>query len=589
MSRELTWVDIDDFTPGLRSIYTAKMPPGVGDPDGSVGCIATTTGGLSGLPASSVALQAGNILAHDDPTTNVHVVGFKAIPATRLQGTGEDPNASSLAGPNHDRNRNNDPALGATHFDSIFLIATESLNTTSGVHEWCYSVHGPSLGSDTIVIDETSSVVNDVVAFARSPIIFTTNTGDNLDPEYPTDPLYPFRAGKPTSFVSRGILRGISETGVGAAEFCNSTFMFPDITDPADSYFTQWREIGNALGVGSGNFMVSHQSRVLVMRDYGNGAWTLAGTGFAGAAPWTTFQAQWSGPNVANQDPTITGATALGTLPYAAGTMASLTASDLLIITQNNGAVLVQGDLNSPTVRYLPGVVSTAGLQCDGASTSLGFVYGVGAGGVYSWQGTDGSALLSPNLPDQFWVGESTSLLWNHKGSFAQWGDWILAPNGWVMDTVSGAWWRIDADTFPAINWQVNGAFAFGAPAAYNDTTQTTAVKGFNKLSRRAAWTWMSHPFVITAHRRVHVRELVLIARLTEGTEASLSVDLLSDTGATVTYEFTVDSGITKAIRLQASFQAYNLKATIRATAGQVEVYGLRIGFDERQEEVVTQ
>ncbi len=586
MSRELQWIDIDDFTPGLRKINTAKMPPGVADPDLTVGCIATSTGGLTGLPGTTVSdpVAAADIPSHTSPLTEVHVVGFKAVPSTRIQATAVNPQAQSVgSGAEIDR----DNSGTSTHYDSMFLIATESIQT-SGDREWVYSVASPNQGTSTLVIDDTMAVPSAIHAFARSPIIYTTSTGDPTDGTYPSDPLYPYRAGKPTSFVSRQPLRRIDETGL-ALDAAWTTFMYPDITDPAGSFFTTFRDL-DSLGLGGARHMVAHQARVLLMHEAVVGSWTNASAGSSGAMPNANYLAQWSVPNQSIQDSAISGAISFGPSPYDVGTMASLTASDLLIITQNDGAILVQGDVNSPSVRLLPGVPSTAGLQCDGASTQVGFVYGVGAGGVYAWQGTDGAVLLSPNLEDQFWVSDSAALMWNHKGSFAQWGDWLLAPNGYLMDFATGAWWRIDNAAKPAINWGVNGAFAFGALASYDGTdANATVVRAFNKFSRRSTWTWTSHPFVVTAHRRVHVRELVLVARLVSGTTGTVDVDLISDTGATVTYSFTVDSGITKAIRLQASFQAMNLRTSIRSTSGQLECYGLRVGYDERQDEVSVQ
>lgn len=581
-TEDLKWLDIDDFTPGIHQIYSSKMPPGAAR-DTTQGCIAGTRSGLTGLPIEDFDWHPTQSIGSGSATWQI--AGILIIPATKstdpteiAYGAGLSINASASA----------DDSVTAHHSVGCYIAfeRVTSTPTRRNVLLLGAFIVNPAAPPTSEINDSEESLPVVDTDIAHTYLSYTRSIGDKNGAFARSIT----EVGTPVVVACAVSLWSPSEIAVG--NDANYLIMTPDPTDlpniggPTILDFGSPSAITPSPPMAEGRMLI-HQNRILTARyrfygPYGN---TFLLT--QDAAPSTNDSIQWTQVNCVNKEYEQ----AFGDKPYGFGAWGSLTASDLLMITHGDGAILVQGDLNAPTVRKLPGVVGTAGLECEGVNTPVGFVYGVGAGGVYSWQGADGSTYLSPQMSDQFWVSATASKHRNHKGSFARWGNWVLTPNGFLMDLDTKGWWRIDGSTRPVINWQVspNGAHAYGSPADYNPASAPTqyAVKGFNRFIRRTTWLWESHPFIATAHRRINIRELVLIVRATS--TSSIRVTFKDDDATEYASTIPVTAkDITQAIRVPLAVDVYNMSVKIESLSGNSEVYGLRIGYVDRQNQPLT-
>ncbi len=572
MSRDdLQYIEIQDFTPGIHEIYSSQMPPGTAL-NTTQGCYASPRHGLTGLPSNDFS-YIPNPLSFVEAEI-WQIVGFLVIPATTSKDNGD---VAYGEGRFLNVSPNTEDSVTAHHSVAMYIAYERVTSTPERLNtlKFLAVVANPTTPPETSIKDTTGTMDVLDTDVSHTHIVYTRNIGDKngSGARDPTEP------GTPVVVAS---FRGLSD----ATESISSGYMImtPDPTDLPNAMSPTTLDFGEGSSVTpplyDGERILIHQGRILTAVSQFYGRYGDDSVATDDAAPITNDLIYWTESNCANRD----FGQPFSDRPYGFGVWESLTASDLFIITHGDGAILVQGDLNAPVVRRFPGVTGTAGLECNGALTPIGFVYGVNGSGIYAWQGADSSKFLSPQLSDQFWVSQSASKHRNHKGTLARWGNWVLIPNGWMLDLDTGGFWRIDNDTRPVINWQVSpsGTHAYGTPASTHyvdaDLHMQVAIRGFNKFVKRATWQWDSHPFVVTAHRRVEVREIVLIGKATA--TSTITITLRSEDGSTLSKAFTVNnSGRVQALRFDCAFQALNLSASIQSSAGDAEIYGLRIGY----------
>lgn len=585
---DLQYLDISDFTPGIHQLASPAMPPGAADSATTYGCYASPRRGLTGLPDAGFSYTP----ASPNPGTDrAQINGFLVVPATKVLTVGDLTRA--LGG---QFLRSDDLESAGPHHSVAFILGYEWLTTTPSrrmVLKLAAVVANAATPPETTIIDVTDNTVattqadvwHTFLSLARS-VGDTTVGGARANTE----------VGDPVVVASRV---AITDTGNKLNNPTDYLIMFPDPTIVPSVVSPSILQSVGPLGAsgsvriassaGRSGRMIIHQGRVLTLEPLYMGTW-----GDSSRQPDAGFYAGDILSYTESNDflPDVTGI-AYADKPYGIGTWASLTASDLIMITHADGAVLVQGDLNAPIVRRLPGVVSTRGLECEGTPSAVGFVYGVGAGGVYAWQGDDSSKLLSPQLDDEFWVASQASRHRNHKGTFANWGNWVLCPNNWMLDLDTGSWWRIggdptDASYRPTINWQVspNGAYAYGAVPYFDRVggVNQPAVYGYKRNAKQAVWKWQSWPLFQTDHRRIEVREILLTAYCTQ--DSTITVTLQgapSDTessSTSVTYTFSAADGTYgHTQRKLIAWKGRNPKITIDHSAGDAAIMSLRIGY----------
>lgn len=312
-------------------------------------------------------------------------------------------------------------------------------------------------------------------------------TADRANPLLPTLAGYPIVVG---SWVA------VEDPAV-TASFVSA---FPD---PAASTVTGVFD----YGISSGGKVIGHQNRIVAfvrtMSNHGG-----AGTDYVPFDEFVTY-------TLPNDTAIDASNQAFGEeFPVGYGCIGSMDSSDLLLIKHFGGAYLVQGGINDPLVRRLPGVVGTAGVECVGTSTPIGFVYLVNKDGVYAWQGGDGSVLLSPQLEDNFWDAGAAPYLF--KGSFTSWGNWILVPNNFVFDTMTESWWRIEDPTvatyFLYQRDPINNVLYAGRTFAKNELGSIYA-SGYDRATPATNFSWQSQPFGLLPRRNMSITQVYVRAQ----------------------------------------------------------------------------
>jgi len=215
--------------------------------------------------------------------------------------------------------------------------------------------------------------------------------------------------------------------------------------------------------------------------------------------------------------------------PFRSGAVASITADEIIFIKDREGAVLVRGDLDNPTVVQLPYVESTHGAYSIPAKTNFGLVYGT-SNGVYVWEGGEGSRHLSPQLEGFFWNHAGDLQYLGNRGRFGWWNPWVVAPNNFIYDSRTESWWRIDTPTNTNVACNVadvvnssNRLYLFphklnknSSPMWYTASPDVLA----------DTYTWQSQPLVETRTRVVTVQEIHLLATAASDDQATVAITL---------------------------------------------------------------
>lgn len=434
-------------------------------------------------------------------------------------------------------------------------------------------------------------------AAKRVQVSSTDITGNNASLQSPfTSPTW-FASGR---FVLHGSDPTLSEptplmwaswrsltTDGGIRASATSQFLvgFPDLS-------TSGLETNASLNYGR---LLAHQSRLLVIDSHSVG-WTLSpsvdSNDGIGSTNWW-----WSSPAVADTlDSPGYPQLVFDEFAQTYGVLASLTASDLLVITHDVGGYLIQGDLNDPTVRKLPNVTPTYGAECVPANTPIGLVYGSNVGGVHAWGGGDGSQQLAPQLSPDFWMHPDSNMVLNYRGRFAFFDHFVLVPNGWVLDINTNGWFRFDdPDEFAPYEWHVNpvNGYIYGNEPKWTDPGGTALLegyfRGYNPSVGAHSYSWRSQPIFLSQDRMVIARDLVLMVQ----GSGTVTVYLEDDYGGAQVYTLTLTSrGLTAPEMLGRPIDArtqgqLRIRIIARGTGSDgvaPVVYACRVGYNEAQQ-----
>ena len=215
--------------------------------------------------------------------------------------------------------------------------------------------------------------------------------------------------------------------------------------------------------------------------------------------------------------------------PFRSGVVASITADEIIFIKDREGAILVRGDLNNPTVVQLPYVESTHGAYSIPAKTNFGLVYGT-VNGVYVWEGGESTRQLSPQLEGWFWNHDEDLNYLGNRGRFAWWNPWVIVPNNFIYDSRTESWWRLDTPTNTNVACNVadvvntrNRLYLFphkidgdSSPMWYTATPDVLC----------DTYTWQSQPLVETRTRVMSVHEIHLMVTPASNDQATIDVTL---------------------------------------------------------------
>jgi hypothetical protein len=213
--------------------------------------------------------------------------------------------------------------------------------------------------------------------------------------------------------------------------------------------------------------------------------------------------------------------------PSGYGAVGSVSAGELFMVKHDGGAVLVQGDISSPSLIRMPGVTPTGFVSCKPAACQLGLVYYSNQLGAWLWRGEDTSVKISYQLEDDFcYASPYIGGVNNEVVHFEQWGEWVLASGGWLWDTRTQGWFRVE----PYSTWNtyegpigriaasVNGRFVYATRYKVGPTPHIpVVVMDRNRLADH--WEWRTHPIAVNDPDLIlEVRELVLVAQAASST-----------------------------------------------------------------------
>lgn len=240
--------------------------------------------------------------------------------------------------------------------------------------------------------------------------------------------------------------------------------------------------------------------------------------------------------------------------PGPIGVMASMNANELIAIKHQGGGGLLRGDVARPQFVALPGLPSIQGATNIPVVTPMGLVFGT-RDGVYLWQGSEGAESISTQLDGWFWQPEGTPGLedgrlyfdYPHRGKFNVSGYFVYAPNNWIYDTRTGAWYRLNPttrtvgeDTYKVgyRNYEVSTTGrVYGIKPIITESDLTVA-HVYDRDVPTHEYQWRSQPIPRTVNRRVDVREVVLKAQ----GEGEVTVTVIGLEGMQDAVTFTVNS-----------------------------------------------
>lgn len=489
MNPSLTYLTLNDFKPGIiqrlgqsRSGF-GPAPLGAAAANGTYRCYALLGGGLAPLPRRTFSFTPddGEVLPLFGGHNPIFNTGLKVVPSYTIF----NPTANSAEFFIRDIRDVSDPTGSVT----IYMGHEWDAGTTQEINMVRYFQTGLG-GFQGLELGTISGAVTDRL----SPVYFTTSFLANT-----------MTTVNRTRVVVGGVTK-VQGQGEGLAGPATLTIADPD-PDTVNSTYV----------FGKRGIPVAHQGRIVFLLreantiDSDEGLFLQAND----AMVWTKV----GEVNTDTLNPIATSVQYFPELPYGLGAWASVSASDLLVIKHQGGAVLLQGDLNNPLIRRLPSVPSTNGSECVGIMTAQGFAYGVNRDGVYLWRGGDGADLLSPTLDQDFWMPTGTSIFQNFQGQFSTIGNWLLAPNNWVFDFTTQSWWRLeDSDTlvFHLFDVDPTNAYIYAAPLSFTpDTfpqigTESPALYGFRQDQGATSYKWTSQPIFISDTKEVTVDEIIL-------------------------------------------------------------------------------
>lgn len=267
------------------------------------------------------------------------------------------------------------------------------------------------------------------------------------------------------------------------------------------------------------------------------------------------------------------------------GAWGSVSTGELVMIRRGQGAVIVAGDPAFPTfVTKLPAVHGTGQIMQKMTQCQAGSLYVTETDGVYSWNGGNTSAKISPQIPDRATL--RTDL--EPNGVFGPVGvvgarTWhdvldnlVFFPNNWVFDSTANSWWQCEGSTvFSSGGWAASGSgvrFMYGVSATPVDNT--FPVYQFDATTLASSYLWQSNPLPSSSETLVTIIRVELVASNPTPTPATVTVTPTIPDGNVSrfannpqTVEFTIPaetSGFTAFLPL--GFTEYNVCLRLDAT-----------------------
>jgi hypothetical protein len=554
-TERFNWITLDDFTPGIysKSDYSGATPGGAlpaphgaAQLNGTYGCIAIPTGGLAPLPGINGQFNIpAPVIQSDLQFGYFNISGFFAF---------------GPVGP---------PSSSASGIPDDIFIGIEWLDTSGNRNINYYRIRMDTTGAPTDTITTVTTAVAGGSEQYHGMTFAVSRINVNSPYLSPGTPVV-VAAWEPPSFPSDKHL-----------------WTFPDPSAPGVTGFVElYNSGGQGFGAISGDIL-GHQGRIVIFEDVTN----LFG-GSSGDAIPTNEQVTFTDPANSN----VFGGTLLipayqrevfvQEYPNGFGAWGSMSAGELFVVKQQGGGAIISGDLNSPTVTRLPGVVSTAGMECRAASMPDGLVYFSRFKGAWIWNGSNNSTKISDQLEDDFmfYTGGPDKMV-NIALQFEEWGDWVLCSNGYLYDTNTKSWWILDTQSFGGYTPQWYAKSYFGedmyAIPMHNTVTECTgAIRRYTRGVPTYYYSWTGHPLQASLDRIIDIREVVILA---QGV-GNVNIVLTAKDGTTQTV--LTNANQPQRLRQTIEVSGYNIVPEIFAYTGggpAPVVYSVNFGCRETQ------
>lgn len=469
--RDLQWVPIEDFRPGIFSTSRfasphAKTPAlGAASPTNTYRCMATPTGALGPGPKRLRAIDFEDF-PDSGNTYQYYITGLATL--GYVGDAGETERTEVLLGVN-------------------YLVPSTAVRFKFMRHRLFES---PTSVEELATKDSTAQSAT--IEPRYTPIFYTRI--------HPTDPLQP---GEVVSYVA----------WFGATNDDGMSLIFPDPDTPG----TDSTETVGDPTTHRYEQAIAHQGRIVLaaFRRRNRGGGTNVSTG----DDWF-----WTDPNennISTANPTsftVEGADFIADI-------ASMSANEMVVVAVVGGGFVLRGSLDDVSVIALPNLASPLDIQTrfKGANTRIGFVYSGGLTGVHVWNGGDTSQLISPQLDgDEFWPDlddtfDVQNRFLGHRGNATGWHDLVVLPRLWTFNTSLQSWWRLDdysdystevihnsVSSFEGRLYTATWAVTEAAPEyLYTWEYQTPA----------ESWSWESQPIRLVApvDRQSQVRSVIAV------------------------------------------------------------------------------
>lgn len=500
---ELEYLRLDDFSPGIRDKHSPGQQPGVAQRTHTYGCVSIEGSGLEPLPKPQVVRTAKQL--------------------NRVGGT--DYALDSVSGWHY----NGDDLMSDANFEVCGFFSQGGIGGAADSYDYPVELYvgvqwiehdGASAYRRNVRV-EAVNLTNDLnyelldraVTTGPTPIssdlwrpITFASTRENRSSTWAIDDQY--RPGDPVVVVS-WMSHDLSDWDV---------IEYPDAEDGSG---TPKYLMSDATSVGSPTTnlpveIMSHQNRLIgfVNQEFtrSNGPDITSNENMAFSTPaGVLFDYESSGANTFGEQIAFEIQNATGYTAWA-----SMSSSQLLLI-KGRGAVVVQGSLEHPTVIALPKMVGNA--TALGAMAGIGYVYPVAKGHAYVWQGEESATNISPNMNPGFLDYDDASKRKGLTGECAAWNHFVLAPNDWLFDERSAAWWRINdpvSGTFenrirywnvPAGQVFDNTDAAYGAVGKYGEQGEAVICRLESDVLA-SEFSWRSHALNLNPRKVAQIREV---------------------------------------------------------------------------------
>lgn len=480
----MAWQEITDFTPGIRDTPSPAYPPGTLQSSGTFRCRASESGALTPLPR-----RTNNYFflpdKFPDPTTllsPVFLCGLHCRNPVFWPGQ---------TAPGVDQN-NTDILLGLEYY------ATRNGSSHLHYELWRLYRHFGIPGYERMWQHTEPATYDPVVRPKR--MSFTSGRSNTADP---------------------------TAAGPIVTGFCidGHALMFPPDDTTAGQNLTRYLpgdkslDPNNNAGLVSPDFILGHQGRAVL--------WPLTLNSAGDQTIHTNNEAfYWTEPNDWRVKPDDVGFFQMivgWEDPTGYQVRHSLSASELVMLKSRGGGIVIRGDLGG-------GTTTGSGLQADrqryvrspgfsmnnGTVSPIGLIYPVDQSGVWVWGGGETSSHLTPTMPGDFWRPPPDPFFGHGFTSCDTWGDWVVLPDAWLLDTEpqTPSLWRLDDPDMidlhhHSVDWR--GRFLYAQSDRMTDIGVPGVVE-YDTAYPASSWQARLHPIAASIERQQEVRQVGVVA-----------------------------------------------------------------------------